>query len=509
MKIFLFFIFSSFFVEGQSLLHLLETDGSNFSIKKKLNKDLSSVFPKSLNSHSFVRAFENKNFKEALKIWNQTIKETDFSKSSTGVALYTYLLFQNKMEFLSISSLFSSAKPKEIDPIVRHLWKKQQNHSIWNFVYFPVDSDWQLIFSPELIVKLSSKNSFNLEKDHEFMKSLLSLPLAEDFNNFYLEWSFLLSLLKQGDKESVVKLLSWFLSEKKYKTQKNKINLTIARLLADIGEHSTALSYYQKIEDFSYLTLLAREEMSWIFLKQNQLAKAKETSLIFSHSGLTSSPSMFFVLALAQIRNCDYEGAFKTLISFKEAFSNDSLKYFFDKKDFNTISLALLQNYQSDINPLSVNGSVLPYLLRTDQKLKNQILLYNYLNQKYKKQSKIDFKNLYQEQKVLIKKFQKERDKRLFALLNKEYQNRKMFLNYFQILEAELLYRYHGTKPVFSSIKNNKASFSFKTLNPFVMEELYFPFNRSEIWLDELFDYKVNENKFCLRFKPLTAKNKE
>ena len=427
----LFFLFSSFIVQGQSLLNLLEKNASDFSIKKKLKKDLSFIFPDSLNSISFVRAFENKNFKKSLKIWNQTIEGTDFSKSSTGTALYSYLLFKNKFEYLSLYTLFTSTQLKEINPIVRNLWKNQEFHPLWSFIYFPIESDWQLIFDPELIVKVNSKNSFHLEKDYALMKSLLSLPLVEGFENFDLEWSFLLSLLKKGDKESVVKLLSWFLSEKKYKTQKNKINLTIARLLADIGEYPTALSYYEKVEKLSYLTLLAREEMSWIFLNQNKLAKAKESALVFNHPEFTLSPSMFFVLALAQFKNCDYEGAFQTLINFKEAFSNESLKYFFDKKDFDMISKVLLQNYRSDLNPLGVNIPIWPYIVRVDKKLKSQIFLYDYLNNQYKRRSNIEFKGLHQKQRALVEKIKKERNKRLFTLLKKEYQDRQVFFKLF------------------------------------------------------------------------------
>ena len=500
------FLFSSFLVQGQSLLNLLEKNTGGFSIKKKLKKDLSSIFPDSLNSIDFVRAFKNKNFKKSLKIWNQTIEGTDFSKSSTGAALYAYLLFKNELEYLSLYTLFTSTQPKEIDPIVRHLWKNQEFHPLWNFIYLPIDSDWQLIFNPELIVKVSSKNSFHLEKDHEFMKSLLSLHLAEDFESFDLEWSFLLSLLKKGDKESVVKLLSWFLSEKKYETQKNKINLTIARLVADIGEDSAAVFYYEKVEKLSYLTLLAREEMSWIFLNQNKPAKARESALVFNHPGFTPSPSMFFVLALAQVRSCDYEGASQTLISFKEAFSNDSLKYFFDKKDFDLISKALLQNYRSDLNPLRINIPIWPYLVRADKKLKRQIFLYDYLKNQYKRRSNIEFKELHQKQRALVEKIKKERNERLFTLLKKEYEERQIFLNYFKILEAEILYQYYGGKSIFFTKKNSKAGSAFKKPFSAAKSLLYFPFDRDEIWLDEIFEYKVSENKFCLRSKPLIAK---
>ena len=204
---------------------------------------------------------------------------------------------------------------------------------------------------------------------------------------------------------------------------------------------------------------------------------------------------------------------FKLLGSFKKAFSSDSLKSFFDRKDFDTISKALLQNYQADWNPLAVNVSVWPYLVRTDQKLKNQIFLYDYLENKYKRISLTEFKEIYKKQKALIKEVKRERDQRLFALLKKEYQERQTFLNYFQILEAEILYQYYGRKisPLSKNFKKpwfNKSILSEKMFYR-SKDFYYFPLHREEIWLDELFDYKVSENKSCLKSKYMLVKNKE
>jgi len=389
LKIFLvlFFLAFSSIAQGRTLLNILEEDTSGFSIKKQLKKDIGSVFPPSLNFDSFEKTFEDRDFKKSLKIWNQRIAGSTFSKSSTGYALYAYLLFKNGFEYLALHDLFTMAQAKEIDPIVRHLWKRQNLYPIEKYFYFPIESDWQLIFEPEFIVAVNSKNFFDFNKDHELMKNLLSLPLDEEFDNFVLEWSFLLSFLKRGDREATGKLLSYFLSQEKYADKKDKINLTIGRLLAELQEFSVALSYYKKLESLSYLNLQAREEMSWIFLNQKKWDKAWQTALVFSHPGLNLNPSMFFVLALAQFKNCDNEGAFQTLRSFKKAFSTESdkgLKYFFNSKDFGFLSKALLESYELPFAvSVDVGASVWPYLLQRDQKLKNQILLYNYLEGSY------------------------------------------------------------------------------------------------------------------------------
>lgn len=529
MKIFLvlFFLAFSSIAERRTLLNILEEDTSGFSIKKQLKKDIGSVFPDSLNSDSFVRAFEDEDFKKSLKIWNQRIARGAFSKSSTGHALYAYLLFKNGFEYLALHNLFTMAQAKEIDPIVRHLWKRQNLHPIEKYFYFPIEPGWGLIFEPEFIVAANSKNFFDFNRDHELMKNLLSLPLNEEFDNFAAEWSFLLSFLKRGDREAAGKLLSYFLSQKKYADKKDKINLTIGRLLADLQEFPAALSYYKKLEGLSYLNLQAREEMSWIFLNQKKWDKAWQTALVFSHPGLNLNPSMLFVLALAQLKNCDNEGAFQTLKSFKKAFStgyDKILKYFFDRKDFEALSKALLEAYESPFaTSVDVKASVWPYLLQRDQKLKNQILLYNYLEGRYLepavKASFVEFKGLHKRQKALIEKTKKKRDQRIFELFSKVYQEREIFLKQFQILEAEILYQYYAVKsPLSAKIQASKTQAEEQSLNRagFLKKAgykskgfFYFPFQREEIWLDELFDYKAGANKYCLKSKPLQLQNKE
>ena len=504
-----FFILFCCSSQGQSFLRILEgeastgEDSTGFSIKKELKIDIGSVFSDSLKTDSFVTAFENKNFKKSLKTWRQTIEGSSFSKSSTGKALYAYLLFKNGLEYLSVYSLFTFSDPKSIDPIVRNLWKNEKFHPLWKTFYFSIPPEWQLLFEPELIIKVNSRQGFDLNKDHKFLKSLLSLPLPETFYNFDLEWSFLLSYLKKEDKQTVAKLLSWFLSQEKYKGKKDKIYLSIGRLLADIGEFPAALSYYKKAADLgqkgklSYLTLLAHEEMSWIFLNQNKVDQARQKALFFKHTGLSLSPSMFFVLALSELRSCDTLGAFQTLKFFKNAFLNsNSLKYFFDKKDFDTLSKALLKYYQSGSDPFAVNVTLWPYRVRLDSRLKSQILFYNYLETNYKKHSASPFKDLYKKQEALIQKIKKERDQRFFTLLEREYRDRQTFLNYFKILELEILYQNHVEKT-----SSHKVLLSQKKLKPFSRSSnfIYFPFYREEVWLDELFDYKVSKNKSCLK----------
>ncbi|MBC6415376.1 MAG: hypothetical protein GDA46_03180 [Bdellovibrionales bacterium] len=490
----LVFCFSS---KGNPILDILKEEKNTFFLKKTLKTDIGSVFPFSfVGKDLFTKSFENKDFRKSLEIWIQFIKGTSFEKSSTGVALYSYLLFKNQLEYLALQYLFKNSRPQDIDPLVKQLWKTTIDHPIWRYFYFPLTSNWWLIFTPERVIQVSSKNSFDLIKDHDFIKSLLTLPVKKNFNNFSLEWSFMLSFIQRGEIQSATKLLSWFLSQKKSADsfEKDKIHITTARLLADIQEFETALSYYQKINQISYLKLLALEEMSWILLKQKKYSKALELAFALSYPGFNLSPSMFFVLALTQFKNCNYQGSFKTLMKFKTSYAerNSRLKSFLKKKNYHHIYKELLFFYSSKKNPLEV-GINLSYHLRKDENLKNYVLLDHYLSHKPKLLTE-DLENLQKEEWNLVKKIKEDRDKRLEFLLKQELEDINKFLTYFHILEAETLYKYHTHKNLFLSSSKSKSLSSYLTppRNYFL-----FPIHRDEIWLDEIFNYKAIRKKTC------------
>ena len=150
------------------------------------------------------------------------------------------------------------------------------------------------------------------------------------------------------------------------------------------------------------------------------------------------------------------------------------MKSYFDKKDFDTLSKALLKSYQSSFNPLAVDDSIWPYLVRKDKKLKNQVLLYNYLENRYRKKSSIKFKEIHKKQRVLIEKIKKERNERFVTLLEREYQERQTFFK------------------IFSNFRGRKFSID-------IMDESSLPYlttSTDQIFLKEL----LTDQKACFTF---------
>ena len=481
------------------ILDILETKNSSFSLQKQLKKDIGSVF---LNNKpiDFIQAFESQDFETALKIWLQSIQSAPFSKSATGSALYSYLLFKNGFEALSLNYLLRNSKPNQINPIVGRLWKVNIDKTdlVWDYFYFPLSSDWQMFFSPEIVFKIGSKAPLHLEKDQDYIKSLLALPLEDKVDVFSLGWLFALSLIKKNDMDSATKILAWLLAKTKNKYRKDNINITIARLLADIGEKQASLHYYQKVKNLSYFWFLAQEEMAWVYLNTANNSQAYSTAQALNYPIFLNqiSPSMFFTIALSQIKNCDDKGAIQSLMDFKRIFLNqyNHLKKISDNKAYKNLTQALVTFYSSKNPYYQINTTDLFYNLRKDSRLKNDLLIYNYIKEK-RKSRKTSFSQLLFAEDKIIKDLENKINKRIQTLLQIELKNIEKVLENFHFIEAEALYREYGNQAFFKSLYSDSW---YKNVSLYKSDSfLYFPFNRDEIWLDELSDYTAGNNKNC------------
>ncbi|MCY4321518.1 MAG: hypothetical protein OXC37_03820 [Bdellovibrionaceae bacterium] len=497
--ILLFFTFTvSLTLAKENIIDILEKKDTSFNLQKKLKTDIGSVFSA---EESFTKAFEAKNFEIALKIWLKSIQGTSFSKSSTGSALYSYLLFQNGFEVLSLTQLLKNSQPEQIDPIVSRLWKTQidKTNSVWSYFYYPISPSWQIIFSPEVVLKIGSKSKLSFIKDQNYIKSLLALPISAKTDVFYLEWLFVLGLIKTNDMDSATKILAWFLSKTKNQYRKDKINLTIARLLADIGENQVALQYYKKIKQLSYLWFLAQEEMVWIYLNKQNESQAYARSLTLNYPDFLKqiSSSMFFSMALSQVKNCDNKGAVQTLFNFKKNYLNkyEKLKKILFKNLYMDLIFELKDFYALNVGYDQINKTDLFYFLRKDARLKNDIMFFNYLKQKQKTAQIDKFKKLLNQEKKITQNLRKNIYSRIQVLLKKELKNIERDLRNFHLIETEILYREYAFQKNLSFLSGEKwyKDISLYQPSPFI----YFPFNKDEIWLDEISHYKSAQNKQC------------
>ena len=481
------------------ILDILETKDNSFNLRKQIKKDIGSVFL-SDKPVSFIQAFEAQDFEKALEMWLESIQKTPFAKSSTGTALYSYLLFKNGFEALALSFLLKNSQPERVDPIVSRLWKVNidTTNPVWDTFYFPLSPQWQVFFSPETVFKIGSKAPLHLTRDQAYMKSLLALPVSDQLDVFPLEWLFVLSLIQKKDIDSATKLLSWLLSKIKNSYRKDKVNLTVARLLADIGENQASLHYYKKIKNLSYFWFLAQEEMVRVHWSENNNSQAYSTALALNYPGFLEkiSPSSFFVLALSKLRSCDDEGTVQSVKDFKRIFLKkySQLKQIIKKKRYESLAHSLLAFYASKHPSYQINEVSLFYPLKKDNRLKNEILFYDYLKERGQKRG-AKFKKLADIEDQVVKNLEDKIHARIEFLLQKELKSIESALRNFHLIEAEVLYREYGVQNSLVSLYKEPwhQAVSLYKSDGF----LHFPFNKEEVWLDELSDYRASANKNC------------
>ena len=491
-------------VQADGVLDILKAQDTSFALEKELKKDIGSLFPPLNKPHDFIKAFEERNFERALSLWFKSIKDTAFAKSSTGLALYSYILFNNGFEFLALNTLLEKSRPEDMDAIVSKLWKTDisKQHSVWDYFFFPLSQKWQSLFDEEIIFKLGSKIPFQLNKDQEYIKSLLALPLNDTVDTFSIEWSFVLSLIQTEDMDSATKILAWLINKTKDQNKRDMIHLTVGRLLADVGEVQASLSYYSQVKIPSYFWLLAQEEKAWISFNKEDYGKAYSTVSAFEYPQFKKelSPFMFLIRALSQLKNCDYKGLARSLTDFKFLFSKKEarIEKILTSNSYKALIQALLAFYRSGSPYYGIGGySDLFYHLKKDNFLRSHILLSHYINNK-KSRRKTRFPFLDEEENQIAYSLEDKIKNRIQSLLKKEQEKIAFVLTNFQINEVEALYRiygYHSLLPVPLAHFGNSVEGPFKL---FYRSELaVFPFEADEIWLDERADYRSLPLKGC------------
>ena len=505
MHLFLLF-FISFSSQGKSIVEILEeSKKTDWTLQQHLKKNIGFFFPSSSSKEKeFIKNFESENYIQSLSIWFSSIRESSFSQTSTGKALESFLLFKNGFFVLALDKLFKEVKAREVHPIVRELWKFKIdfNHSVWDYFIFPFSKEWVSFLNEEVAFKIGSKKYFEPKRDSEYLKYLLSLNTQEKNKRFFTEWKFLLTFISKGDMDSASKLIGWFINRKDSYVDKNQVHLTLGRLLADLGEIEASVGYYEKINTSSPFWMSAQEEMGWLYYKKKDYRKSLAKVYFFSNDFFKEKMTVNqnLLLALSQIKNCDYKNVFKSVKHFKNYFSKkkDYLLKIVDSKSWDIVKHNLTNNYIFSRFNDSFYKTV-PYALWNNQELKNFILLKQFIVENKKKNSKNSFTKkmreiLKKQEDAIIATLFDKIQKKLHEFALKEIKEIRKNSKLMNLIETEALYHIYGLHSLNSRVKTENLFF----LNPIANKNsLAFPFEKEEFWLDEANHYQVLTNKNC------------
>ena len=499
---FILFVFISFFSVAQKkqernpILNILDNSKKEqFSLGTYLDIGMGSIFkPKNKNQAYFLEAIKNKDYASAFNLWKKHIEGSSFSRTSSGKALYGFLLFKNNFPILGLSQLFYQSRPQKIHSSVYNLWNKEINftHPAWDYFIYSGSDRWNTISDKNALFKVASKKPFDIYRDKNRIKYLLSLPTLDSIDKFSLEWQMALTTIKEKNRIVSTQILDWLVKKSKPK-QKDKVHLTIARLLNNIGEQEASLFYYQKVGKQVPFWISAQEEQAWIYYRRGEYDKAFQSVASLLHPYLKEflSPYGILIISLSQLKYCDYPGVLESLNYFKDRFS---VKYNSLKKIASNPSSTIDELRKYHVSQNKVAHSQWPVFIEKNITLRDQLLLLDFI----KRNDSVAVGSTPLMRKK-ISKMTKQIEKfvgiKIKKSARKELSQINKVLEWIPLVEVDSLYRVYGF--------HNKNSNSFfrsdqKKLNYLTSKKLIsFPYEKEEIWWDELGQYKSLHNESC------------
>ena len=496
---YIFFIFLFTPAYSQSFLeNLQDKSSSDWTLDAHFKKDIGVLIQAQRpQERAFLQAFKREEYDKSLDIWLTSMKLSSFAKTSNGKALFSFLLFKNGWSVLALTTLFGQVNANRLHPIIKDLWKFETawDHPVWDYFAQPVSVDWARVFSNEKILNIALKLKFDHKQDISYLESLLKLSKKSNMNLFPLHWDFLLNLIYKGDNPAVAKAIRWLLNEKN--SDKSLIYLTIARLLAQNLQFKPSLFYYKKIRKNSPSWFFAQEEQAWVYYKQNDYSRSQAYVSIFNTDRFQNelTEDRVSLLALSQMKTCDYKNFLDTFKLFKDKFSQKN-KFLFDIKN-KKLQLALEQ-YDKYNQSASYDAFSFPFSLRGNRFLKNSKRFYDFssleLSHLKKKFSGKIYQNILSQNEVINKNIYNKIKKVFIKESKKELKKIQQNLHLFSLMEAEVLYRIYGFHSLGISASKAKLASGSHLKKQGV---LIFPFQKNEIWLDEINDYAAVKNTKC------------
>lgn len=466
----------------------------------------------------FFQFLEKNDFERALFQWKAAFATTSFANTPNGAALYSWLLFKNKMSITAIENLFEINNPKEINTEVVQLWRQavSDSHPVWDVVTLPNwNSGWTDIFgvSPELRVKGRQVYSFeNLEQ----LKNIIPRSLVGSKERAWLEWQLILAWTQKDTKKAAT-ALAHLMKLENNPVSPDLMNITAARLLFENGYFDAAIKYYDKVPKKSEYWFESQEEKAWSYLRkgepQNAIATGK--SLIEPIFAAVVGPEAYYQQALAYLKVCDYPSVADVLTTFKIAYKDRAQKLMALKsqpqsKEVTEI-LAQMQTTNVNLNEIETKGQGLPRYVTRDQivlsavrleaALQADLLQAEALVQKslIGSSSDVGFQGFLQKLKSKISARKSAVHStalnRIKVLADDESQEIAQILQRLHIVEAELLQQVSMAQKL--AMKGSKGERTLAgTTGSKAADSVRFPVE-SEKWFDEISNYKVSLKGGC------------
>ncbi|MGE4132614.1 MAG: hypothetical protein AB7F86_13305 [Bdellovibrionales bacterium] len=448
------------------------------------------------------------NYRQAMMVWPNAMRLSDYDRTETGKAVYAYLMSQNGLPFLSTLLLMQNPSARGLNEELKGLWS--QNLKSYPFVqkgYLLTNGFWRsAVNNVEPEIKIKDRKSLlgawrvasRIPSDQENLKARIWWQIATQ--------SPIVNLPDEGLK--AVKLLK---ESGQTAVGKDQILSAEGRILYQKGDLDAALNAYQQIPKGSELWLESVEERAWIHLRRDDHDKAMAETITLLSPALAplAGPESFYFNALLSLKTCDYVRLFKNSEDFKKRQRHrlTEMQNLSERGSNSGLNQALARIDEQGLSIEAVGPQLesLPRSALRDHDFKRWMEARHLILQEMKKAESLDkaseafgashwLAKIMGIARVQADEYRAKAVKRLRLLAKQELGEYRKILNKMHIAEAEVVHRLAADDnlkgqrpPVDKNAKNGR-------------DVLVFPHTSDEVWLDELDHYQAKV-KDCPQLK--------
>lgn len=490
-----------------------EAPATQFVESQEVAKLKKAVNPSTGEQNIFFQFLTDKNYEKALFQWKSAFSEAPFQATETGKALEAFLNFKTGLKLTGVESLLAIPAPEKIDAAVISLWKENLNDKdqVWSMAQVTWNPYWTQVFGAGAEMAVILQKTYVTE-DIGALTELIKRTPVDSADRNILQWQLVLNLGIRGDSAKAAQVLAHLMKAKNNPIDKDLMTMTAGRLLYQNGFLDASVKYYQKISKKSDYWFQAQEEMAWAYMRkgepQNALALTK-TLTYANFKGWVGIES-YLLSSFTSLKVCDYPEVLKTMKAIKPQFGEHLMALEKLTTDAQQPAVANLLKALAagpvGTEKLGQDAHALPINVSKDESLTMLVQRHVYLQKEAQRAEELfasslafgnlqgQFETLKNQIKTRAAMTEGDAYKRVQELAKLELEDSKQVLQRLRIVEVEMIQQVDSASKFLKHATKSDAKMGTTALG--IKHAMNFS-NASEVWFDELSNYKVNVKKGC------------
>lgn len=512
----LFGIHSAAFAEDD-LMSILEGKNSapatQFVESEEVAKLKKAVNPSTEEQKVFFQYLADKNYEKALFQWGSAFNGSAFAATETGKALESFLKFKNGLKLTGVEGLLAIATPEKIDATVISLWKENLNDKddVWKTVQVTWAPFWTQTFGAGAEMAVLLQKNYVTE-DIAALTEIIKKTPVDSVDRSVLQWQLVLNLGIRGESAKAAQVLAHLMKAKNNPIDPDLMTLTAGRLLYQNGFLDAAIGYYEKISKKSDYWFIAQEEIAWSYVRkgQPQNAMAVTKTLTYPYFKGWVGIESYLLDSFSSLKVCDYSGVVKTMKAVRPQFRDHLTaleKLTTEPRQPQSAKLMKsLEKGAVSLTALGRDANLLPSLAAKDDSLtmfvRRQLSLETEAAHAAELVKRAGASEELQQKFTALQALVNQRVQatesaayaRLQDMAKAELEDAKQVMQRMQIVEVEMIQQVDSSSKLLKTAKATEPKMGTTGAN--VKYAMNYA-RDSEVWFDELSNFKVNVKKGC------------